>query len=72
MTLYIGAENWPFPMPLVKKDGAWRFDSDAGTKEIMFRRIGENYACAIKTAAMTLEQLRPHVEFIAPPDIVSA
>jgi KDO2-lipid IV(A) lauroyltransferase len=36
-----------------------------------FRRIGENYACAIKTAAMTLEQLRPHVEFVAPPDIVS-
>jgi KDO2-lipid IV(A) lauroyltransferase len=36
-----------------------------------FRRIGENYACAIKTAGMTLEQLRPHVEFIAPPDIVS-
>ena len=36
-----------------------------------FRRIGENYACAIKTAAMSLEQLRPHVEFVAPPDIVS-
>src|SRR5512138_2566795 len=30
-----------------------------------FRRIGENFACAIKTAAMTLEELRPHVEFAA-------
>src|SRR5260370_25481379 len=47
VTLYIGAENWPFPIPLVKKDGAWRFDSDAGTKEVMFRRIGENELTAI-------------------------
>jgi KDO2-lipid IV(A) lauroyltransferase len=31
-----------------------------------FRRIGENFGCAIKTAAMTLDQLRPHVEFVAP------
>jgi len=42
MTLYIGAENWPFPFPLVEKNGAWRFDSDAGQKEVLFRRIGEN------------------------------
>src|ERR1041385_1565714 len=34
-----------------------------------FRRIGENFACAIKTAAMTPEELRPHVEFIAPPSL---
>src|SRR2546422_5523735 len=32
-----------------------------------FRRIGENYACSIKTAAMSPEALRPHVEFVAPP-----
>jgi KDO2-lipid IV(A) lauroyltransferase len=31
-----------------------------------FRRIGENYCCAIKTAAMSPEQLRPHVEFVQP------
>ncbi|HSU54417.1 MAG TPA: hypothetical protein VLT36_10185 [Candidatus Dormibacteraeota bacterium] len=36
-----------------------------------FRRIGENFACAAKTAAMTFEQLKPHVEFVAPPEIVS-
>ena len=28
-----------------------------------FRRIGENYLCAIKTAAMTFDELRPHVEY---------
>jgi hypothetical protein len=47
MTLYIGAENWPFPIPLVEKNGAWRFDSDAGQKEVLFRRIGENELTAI-------------------------
>jgi Protein of unknown function (DUF2950) len=45
--LYIGAENWPFPIPLVSKDGAWYFDSESGTQEIKFRRIGENEATAI-------------------------
>jgi DUF2950 family protein len=45
--LYIGAENWPFPIPLVSKNGAWYFDSETGTQEIRFRRIGENEATAI-------------------------
>ena len=46
--LYIGAENWPFPIPLVSKNGAWYFDSETGTQEIKFRRIGENEATAIQ------------------------
>ena len=37
--LYIGAENWPFPIPLVSGNGAWRFDSDSGMQEIMFRTV---------------------------------
>ena len=47
MLLYIGAENWPFPVPLVSRDGAWRFDSDAGGQEIRYRRIGEDEVTAI-------------------------
>jgi len=31
-----------------------------------FRRIGESFACAVKTASMSFEELRPHVEFVAP------
>jgi hypothetical protein len=46
-TLYIGAENWPFPVPLASSDGVWRFDSKAGSDEIRFRRIGENEVTAI-------------------------
>jgi hypothetical protein len=47
VTLYIGAENWPFPIPLIEKNGAWRFDADGGLKEVLFRRIGENEFMAI-------------------------
>ncbi len=35
-----------------------------------FRRIGENFASAVKTASMSVEQLRPHVEFVAPPELL--
>jgi hypothetical protein len=45
--LYIGAENWPFPVPLLIKDGAWYFDPETGKQEILFRRVGENEATAI-------------------------
>jgi hypothetical protein len=49
VTLYIGAENWPFPIPLVAADGAWRFDPEAGVKEVTFRRIGDNELAVIAT-----------------------
>jgi DUF2950 family protein len=49
VTLYIGIENWPFPIPLVATNGAWRFDPDAGAKEVTFRRIGDNELTAIAT-----------------------
>jgi hypothetical protein len=40
--LYVGNEDWPFPIPLVKNGQAWRFDNAAGAQEILFRRIGRN------------------------------
>jgi Protein of unknown function (DUF2950) len=45
--LYLGAENWPFPIPLVSKNGEWYFDSAGGKQEILFRRVGENEATVI-------------------------
>ncbi len=47
-TLYIGAENWPTPIPLVNKDNLWYFDTEAGKKEILFRRVGRNEMSAIR------------------------
>jgi hypothetical protein len=47
VTLVIGAENWPFPIPLVRNNGSWYFDTPAGKDEILFRRIGRNELAAI-------------------------
>jgi len=47
-TLYIGAKNWPTPIPLVHKGGSWYFDTDAGKKEILYRRVGRNELSAIR------------------------
>jgi hypothetical protein len=48
-TLLLGAENWPFPIPLKKNAaGAWYFDTKAGVQEIIFRRIGRNELAAIR------------------------
>jgi hypothetical protein len=41
-TLYVGAENWPTPIPLVSKGNSWYFDTEAGKKEVLYRRIGQN------------------------------
>jgi hypothetical protein len=47
-TLYIGAENWPTPIPLVKHGDSWYFDTEAGKKEILYRRIGQNEISSIR------------------------
>jgi hypothetical protein len=47
-TLYIGAKNWPTPIPLVNKGNLWYFDTAAGKMEILYRRIGRNEMSAIR------------------------
>ena len=49
-TLTIGEHNWPFPIPIVKEENRWRFDTQAGVEEILNRRIGENELSAILTS----------------------
>jgi len=46
-SLMVGAENWPFPIPLVNNHGTWFFDTAAGKEEILFRRIGKNELAAV-------------------------
>jgi hypothetical protein len=48
IVLYIGAHNWPTPIPLVNKGSVWYFDTEAGEKEILFRRVGRNEMSAIR------------------------
>jgi hypothetical protein len=53
--LEVGPDRWPFPIPLVKKDGGWVFDTEAGKEEILRRRIGKN-------ELSTLEVMRGYVD----------
>jgi hypothetical protein len=47
ITLYVGAENWPMPIPIVGRDSTWYFDSNLGRREVLYRRVGENEMDAI-------------------------
>jgi Protein of unknown function (DUF2950) len=40
--LYVGAENWPLPVPIVKRGDGWAFDSAAGEEEMLYQRVGRN------------------------------
>ncbi len=46
--LYIGDEHWPFPIPIVKKEGMWMFDTNEGREELIARRIGKNELSVIQ------------------------
>jgi len=47
-TLSVGNDDWPFPVPIVRKGHKWAFDSKQGHDEILFRRIGANELDAIQ------------------------
>jgi hypothetical protein len=47
-TLTLGADDFPFAFPLVRKGGRWHFDTAAGKLEMLARRIGENELSTIK------------------------
>ncbi len=49
--LYLGADNWPFPIPLVKKGDGWVYDTAAGKRELLYRRIGRNELFTIDVLA---------------------
>lgn len=60
VTLYIGAENWPFPIPLVEKNNSWYFDTAAGKEEVLFRRIGRNELSTIQVCEELVQAEKEH------------
>lgn len=58
--LQIGADNWPFPIPLVEREGRWSFDTDAGEQEIIDRRIGRNELNAMQVALAFVDAEREY------------
>jgi DUF2950 family protein len=65
VTLIVGAENWPFPIPLVNNHGSWYFDTPAGKDEILFRRIGRNELAAMDACRDLVEAQKQY--FSRPP-----
>src|SRR5579864_2084494 len=46
--MVVGQDDFPFPIPLVRKDQRWQFDTAAGRLEILYRRIGRDELDAIQ------------------------
>ena len=61
-TLVIGNEDWPFPVPLVKEESGWRFDTAAGKEEVIARRIGRNELAVIGTVRAYVTAQRRYAE----------
>jgi hypothetical protein len=60
--LTIGPDDWPFPIPLVRQEGAWAFDTAAGREEILARRIGRNELSAIQTCLAYVDAQQEYAE----------
>ena len=58
--LVLGEEEWPFPIPLVKQDGAWIFDTAQGKDEILARRIGRNELAVIQVCLAYVDAQREY------------
>jgi hypothetical protein len=62
--LYVGAENWPYPIPLARAGLTWFFDTTAGREEILDRRVGQNELTVIKVCG---EMVAAEKEYFAKP-----
>ena len=60
--LVIGVGNFPLPIPLMRKDGVWRFDTAAGREEILYRRIGKNELEAIQASLAYVDAQNEYAE----------
>ena len=60
ITLEVGDDYWPFPVPIVKKDGSWFFDTDTGKDELLNRRIGKNELATLPTMRAYVDAQREY------------
>ncbi|HVO91940.1 MAG TPA: DUF2950 domain-containing protein [Terriglobales bacterium] len=59
-TLIVGKQDWPFPIPIVKKGQSWVFDTDKGKQEILNRRIGQNELDTIQVCLAIVDAQREY------------
>jgi hypothetical protein len=60
--LILGPDDWPFPIPLMRKDGTWAFDTAAGREEILARRIGRNELSTIQASLAYVDAQNEYAE----------
>ncbi len=60
IVLYVGADDFPFPIPVVPVGDSWRFDTPAGQEEILNRRIGRNELAAIQVCLAYVDAQREY------------
>jgi hypothetical protein len=58
--LEVGNDGWPFPIPIVKAGGDWRFDTKEGKREILDRRIGRNELSTIQSCLAYVDAQREY------------
>ena len=58
--IIVGNDNWPFPIPIVKRGEGWVFDTKAGREEVLSRRIGRNELNAIQVCGAYVEAQREY------------
>src|ERR1044071_9752006 len=58
--LIVGNQDWPFPIPIVKKGSAWIFDTEQGRQEVLNRRIGGNELFTIQTLLAIVDAEREY------------
>jgi len=63
--LFVGSEDWPMPIPLVRTRGGWRFDTKAGEQEILDRRVGYNELSAIEVCRTYVQAQREYARMQA-------
>jgi hypothetical protein len=59
--LVIGEHDWPYPIPIVRQNGAWHFDTQAGAEDILDRRIGRNELNTIQVCRAYVDAQREYV-----------
>jgi hypothetical protein len=60
VVLELGDDFWPFPVPIVKKEGGWFFDTAAGKDELLSRRIGKNELATVPVLRAYVEAQREY------------
>jgi Protein of unknown function (DUF2950) len=63
VTLKVGNDDWPLPIPLVQADGRWHFDTKAGVQELIDRWIGRNEIAAIRTSLAYVDAQKAFFDF---------